>query len=126
MSILKYLNFPRSIKPEDAVGKLDLVIFSDGSKDVYTYTYGRWQKDAGNYDSRLVTLKNCFAPIKVVDIIRLGLSDAATSKRLRSTIETKTRMSFNIVHHILDSEIVKAMINKERCRKVPKLMNGIG
>lgn len=33
--MLKYHNFPRSTKPEDAVGKSDLVIFSDGSKDAY-------------------------------------------------------------------------------------------
>ena len=48
--MLKYLNFPRSIKPEDAVGKPDLVIFSDSSKDAHgAVAYARWKKTDCNY-----------------------------------------------------------------------------
>ena len=59
-----------------------------------------------------MTSKNRIAPFKVVDIVKLELSLAVISKGLRSTIETKKRMSFNMVYHIVDNEIVKVMINK--------------
>ena len=109
---LKSLSFPRSIKPENTFGKPDLVIFSDGSKEAYgAVAYTRWQTTDGSYKYRLVTSKNRIAPIKIVDIVRLELSGAVISKRLRSTIESETRLSFNMVYHIVDSEI--AMINKE-------------
>ena len=112
--MLQSLNFPRSIKPKNANGKPDLVIFSDGSKEAYgAVAYARWQRSDGNFESRLIASKNRIAPVKTIDIVRLELSGAVISKRLRSTIETETRISFNKVYHIVDSEIVKAMINKE-------------
>lgn len=112
--LLKYLNFPRSIKAEDTVGQPDLVIFLDGSKDAYaTVSYARWKKADDNYESRFLTSKNHVAPIKVADILRLELPGALISKRLKSTIEAETRMSFNMVCHIVSIEIVKIMINQE-------------
>ena len=55
--------------------------------------------------------KNRIARVEVVGIARLF--SAVISKRLKSTIETETKMSFNLVHHIVDSELVKVMINNE-------------
>ena len=60
-----------------------------------------------------MTSENRIVPIKVVDIVRLELSGAVITKRLRSTLETAKMISFSMVYHIADSEIVKAMINKE-------------
>lgn len=72
--ILKYLNFQRKIKP-------DLLIFLDGSKDAYgAVTYVRWQKVDGNYESRLVILKNRIAPIKVVDIVDSEIVETMKNK----------------------------------------------
>ena len=111
---LQSLSFPRTIKPKNAIGKPDLVIFSDGSKEAYgAVAYTRWETTDGTYECRLITSKNRIAPIKIVDIVRLELSGAVISNRLRSTIEAESRLNFNIVYHIVDSEIVKAMINKE-------------
>ena len=136
---LKSISFPRSIKPENAIGKPDLVIFSDGSKEAYgAVAYTRWQTTDGSYKCCLVTSKNRIAPIKIVDIVRLELSGAVISKKLRSTIEAETRLNLNMVYHIVDSEIVKAMINKamdlvhlqqaalEKYDRVPSQTNGIG
>ena len=111
---LKSLSFPRSIKPENAIGKPDLVIFSDNSNEAYgAVAYTRRQTTDGSYKCRLVTSKNRIAPIRIIDIVRLELSGAVISKRLRSTIEAETRLNLNMVYHIVDSKIVKAMINKE-------------
>ena len=55
---LKSLSFPRSIKQENAIGKPDLVIFSDGSKEAYgAVAYTRWQTTDGSYKCRLVTFE---------------------------------------------------------------------
>ena len=111
---LKSLSFPRSTKPGNAIEKPDLDLFSDGSKEAYgAVAFTRWQTTDGSYKCRLVTSKNRIAPFKIVDIVRLELSGAATSERLRSTIEAETRLNLNMVYHIVDSKIVKAMINKE-------------
>ena len=57
--------------------------------------------------------KNRIAPIKIVDIVHLELSGAVISKRLRCFIQEELRYQFEKVYHIVDSEIVKAMISKE-------------
>ena len=55
---LKSLSFPRSIKQENAIGKPDLVIFSDGSKEAYgAVAYTRWQTTDDSYKCRLVTFE---------------------------------------------------------------------
>ena len=60
-----------------------------------------------------MTAKSRIAPIKVVDIVQLELAGAVVSKCLRVFIEEEMRYKFTKVYHIIDSEIVKAMINKE-------------
>lgn len=72
MHMIKYLNFPGSIKPQDAVWKPDLAIFSDSSKGAYgAVAYARWKKCYGNYESRLMFPKNRIARVEVVGIARL-------------------------------------------------------
>lgn len=109
---LKEVEFPRCIKPSNAIGAPVLVIFSDGSGDAYgEVAYARWMIKDGTYKARLIASKNRIAPIKIVDIVHLELSSAVISKRLKIFIQA--RYTFAAVYHIVDSEIVKAMINKE-------------
>lgn len=50
---------PKSIKQENSIGK-------PASKEAYcTVAHVRWQKTDGNYEFRLVTSKNCIAPINI-------------------------------------------------------------
>ena len=51
--------------------------------------------------------------MRIVDIVCLELSGAVLSKRLRVFIQEEVRYTFTAVYHIVDSEIVKAMISKE-------------
>ncbi|KAK2549017.1 hypothetical protein P5673_030646 [Acropora cervicornis] len=67
----------------------------------------------GTYQAQLIASKNRIAPVKIVDIVRLELSGAVIAKRLRVFIQTEVRYNFTAVYHIVDSEIVKAMISKE-------------
>ena len=111
---LENVSFDRSIKPEKAVNDPVLVIFSDGSGEAYgAAAYAQWQLEDQSYSSSLITAKNRIAPIKIVDIVRLELSGAVISKRLRRFIQEELRYQFEKVYHIVDSEIVKAMISKE-------------
>ena len=111
---MKEIEFPRCIKPSNAIGDPVLVIFSDGSGDAYgAMAYARWMTKDGTYETRIVASKNRIASIKIVDIVRLELSGAVIGKRLRVFIQAEIRYTFTAVYHIVDSEIVKAMINKE-------------
>ena len=108
------ISFNRSIKPANTVGNPVLIIFSDGSTEAYgAAAYARWQLQDKSYESRLITAKNRIAPIKTMDIVRLELAGAVVGKRLRSFIKTEMRIKFDKIYHIIDSEIVKAMISKE-------------
>ncbi len=73
--------------------------------------YARWRTKDG-YTSRLIAAKSRIAPLKVEDIVRLELSGATISARLRTFICKELKMKFKKVYHIVDSSIVKAMINK--------------
>ena len=53
------------------------------------------------------------SPLKTETIVRLELAAAVLSKRLRCSIIDHTRLKFEQVFHIVDSEIVRAMINKD-------------
>ena len=64
-------------------------------------------------ESSLLLSKSKIAPAKAITIVRLELLAAVISKRLRTTIEKECRYTFDRVIHIVDSEIVRAMIQRE-------------
>ena len=109
----KKLTFSRSVKPKGGSSP-EMVIFSDGSKDAYgTAAYIRWKTEKG-YTSNLLIAKSRIAPLKVIDTVRLELCGAVLNARLWSFIRKEMEdIKFKEVYHIVDSEIVKAMINKE-------------
>ena len=107
------LTFMRSVKP--ANGELPvLVLFSDGSKEAYgVAAYIRWRTNQG-YVSNLVAAKSRIAPLKIIDVVRLELCGAVLNSRLyKFILNEMPDLDFKQVYHIVDSEIVKAMINKE-------------
>ena len=113
---VEQLKFPRSLTPasERVEGSQSLVIFSDGSSQAYGgVAYCRWKLTSGRFESRLIAAKSRVAPIKIIDIVSLELCGAVTSKRLRESIQAKLDMNFTRIHHLVDSEIVKAMINRQ-------------
>ena len=132
---IKNLSFHRSITPEDKIGSPSLVIFSDASNEAYgTVAYTRWKVPNG-YECRLIATKCRIAPLKIHDIVRQELCGAVVSKRLRCYIEKELNIKFERIYHILDSEIVKAMINKSSygfntfaANRIGEIhqMNGIG
>ena len=65
----------------------------------------------GSYISNLITAKSRIAPLKVINIVRLELCGAVISKRLREVICKDLSVKFERVIHLVDSEIVRAMIN---------------
>ena len=112
-SQLKSVCVERCIKPGHAVGKPSLVIFSDASSEAYgAVAYARWQLLNGQYKANIIASKNRIAPVNSHNIVRLELAGAVLSARLRSFIQSEMRYDFKEVYHIVDSEIVKAMVNK--------------
>ena len=111
MSQLSDVVIYRCMKPSNAKGSPVLVVFSDASMDAYgTVCYVRWEIDNGKYKSFLLASKSRIAPITIV---RLELLAAVLSNRLRNSIENECRFQFEPVIHIVDSEIVGAMIQRE-------------
>ena len=107
------LKFYRSNTPDEAIkAEPTLVIFSDGSREAYgAVAYCRWETKNG-FESRLLLSKNRIAPLKVIDIVKLELCGALLSVRLRKFIEKEYVLKFRKVYHLIDSQIVKAMIGK--------------
>ena len=110
---VKSLRFNRSLKPANAESPI-LAIFSDGSKDAYsTVAYVRW-KTPGGFEANLIAGKSRIAPLRILDIVRLELCGAVLNSRLYSFIVHELDgIKFEGVHHIIDSEIVKAMISRD-------------
>ena len=107
------LTFKRCIKPYDAIGD-PILILLDASEQAYgTSTYARWQLRHGSFASCLLTSKGRISPLKTETVVRLELAGAVLSKRIRSSITKYSRLNFTKVIHIVGSEIVRAMINKE-------------
>ena len=111
---LTELKFQRTLTPQDSVGKPMMIIFSDGSEHAYgAVAYLRWKTQDGRYESRLIMAKSRMAPLKTVDIVRIELCGAVLSKRLRATILKEMQPQLERVIHLVDSEIVHAMIHKQ-------------
>ena len=58
-------------------------------------------------------MKNRLAPVKKMSIDRIELCAAVMNKRLKSFIEKEFRYQFSECYHIVDSQIVRAMIQKQ-------------
>ena len=113
MKEVEQVRFSRTITPEDAVGNPSLIIFSNGSEDAYgAVAYARWKTTEG-FVSKLIAAKSRMAPLKTIDIVRIELCGAVIGKRLRETLQSEMELKFERVIHIIDSEIVQAMIWKE-------------
>ena len=110
---MNQIRFTRCLKPMDAIGDPILVVFSDASKDAYAAcAYVRWQRKNNQFESNLILSKNRLAPIKKMSIDRIELCGAVLNKRLKVFIEKECRYRFEKIYHIVDSQIVHAMIQK--------------
>jgi len=111
---MEKLQFTRSTKAPGAIGKPTLIVFSDASEDaIGACAYVRWETDRGDYVSRLLVAKSRLAPLRKTTIPRLELNAALMGTRLGDFIKTETRMQFAKTFYIVDSEIVRAQIQKE-------------
>ncbi|XP_033117656.1 uncharacterized protein LOC117117465, partial [Anneissia japonica] len=108
--------FKRCVKPVAAKPGADptLVMFSDASeKAMGAVAYIRYEVQDGRYESHLMASKSRVASIEITSIVRLELSAAVLSKRLAKTIMEETNICFQRVFYIVDSMIVRAMIQKQ-------------
>ena len=112
--------FQRCIKLEEATGDPILVLFSDGSENIFgTCAYTRWQTESGSFVSSLIASKSRLAPLKEITIVRIELNGAVLSVlfcfffRLEDFIISEGRLQFVKTYYIVDSEIVRAMISRK-------------
>lgn len=111
---LENIRFKRAIRPENAVGDPVLILFSDGSKHSYgAVAYCRFLTQSGDYETSIIMAKNKITPAKMMSVPRIELCGAVLSCRLRERIELELDWQFKSVYHIVDSEIVRAQIQKD-------------
>ena len=106
--------FSRSIKPPRAVGKPTLIIFSDGSNEAFgACAYARWNLSDNGFESRLIAAKTRVSPLKRMTIVRIELNGAVLAARLATFLKKEMQLEFDATFFLTDSEIVRAMIQKE-------------
>ena len=111
---LENLRVNRSIRPDRAIGNPVLIMFSDGSRYAYgAVAYCRFFTGSGGYKTFIIMAKTKMAPTKQMTIPRIELCAAVLSCRLRTRIEQELDWQFEKVIHLVDSEIVRAQIQKD-------------
>ena len=95
-------------------GEPSIIMFSDGSEDTYeACAYLRWKLPDGSFDSNLIASTCRVAPLKRISVPCLELCGAVLSKWLRKFIAAESHLQFTKEHFIVDSEIIRAMLQKE-------------
>jgi hypothetical protein len=112
---LREFEFPRCLKPDDAIGNPMLVIFTDASEMAYgACAYVRWACDGKKqFSAKLIMSKNRIAPRKRMTIPRLELCGAVLGSQLRKFVTTEMDYEFESVVCLTDSTIVRSQIQKE-------------
>ena len=92
----------------------DPVLISDGSSEAYgACAYARWQLKNQRFESQLIMSKNRLAPVRKISVDRIELCGAVLNKRLKVLINEQCRYKFQRCYHVVDSQIVQAMIQKD-------------
>ena len=111
---MEKITVKRCLKPHNAIGDPILIIFSDGSNNAYgACAYVRWELSTREFVSYIILSKNRLAPVKRMSIDRIELCGAVLNKRLKTVLQQQCRYKFQRYYHIVDSQIVHAMIHKE-------------
>ena len=111
---MKHVTFKRCMKPDGAITDPVLIIFSDGSSEAYgACAYARWQLKNQRFVSQLIVSKNRLAPVRKISVDRIELCGAVLNKRLKVLINEQCRYKFQRCYHVVDSQIVHAMIQKD-------------
>jgi len=112
--VMEDIVFQRSTKPPTAIGEPSLVLFSDASEEAFgACAYVRWALQDGSYKSNLLVAKSRLSPMRKITIPRLELNGALLAARLNSFITKESSISFIERYFIIDSEIVRAQIQRE-------------
>ena len=111
---MEKISVKRCLKTHDAIGDPILIIFSDGSNNAYgACAYVRWELSTRKFVSYIILSKNRLTPVKRISIDRIELCGAILNKRLKIVLQQRSRYKFQRYYHIVDSQIVHAMIHKK-------------
>lgn len=102
------------MKPKDAVEKPSLIIFSHRSKDAYVVVgYCCFRTQSGTFESFIMMAMSKIAHSKHLTIPRIQLCAVVMPCRLRRKMLCELDWKFEKVYHIVDSEIVRAQMQKD-------------
>ena len=107
-------SFPRCIKPKNAVGNPPLVVSSDASKEAFgACAYAVWELEDGSHVSNLILAKSRLAPKRQTSIVQSELCGLLLAVRIKCFLFEHSRLKFDRINFIVNSEIVRAMTQKE-------------
>ena len=110
---VELIRFKRCIKPENAIGDPELLMFSDGSSDAMcTVAYARWLLSDSKFECRLWCAKTRVTPLKKTKIPRVEMQAAVMSSRLSKTIQEQGSLQFTNTYYIIDSTCTLALLKK--------------
>ena len=108
------VRFPRCIRPRDAVGLPELVLFNDASKDAMcTAAYLRWSLSNGSFESCLWAAKTRVTPLLKDTIPRSEMKSCVMSTRLGKDIKENGGLEVSKTTYILDSSCTLALLKKD-------------
>ena len=111
---MQNVSFRRYLKPKHTIDKPILILFSDASEQAFgCCAYIRWRLADNTFVVNLVAAKSRIVPMKKMSIVRLELNAGLMAKRLHEFIMSESRFDFERSYFIIDSEIVRCMIQKE-------------
>lgn len=104
----------RCVTPENAVGKPQLITFSDSSSRAFgSVSYLRWKIADGQFSVKFLIAKTRVAPTRQITLARLELLSAVLAARLTDTVKTHLRISISECVHFTDSMICLGWITNE-------------
>ena len=111
---LEDVDFNRCLKPGNAIGNTVLVTFSDASNGAFgACSYLHWETKGGLFKAVLVASKSRVSPMKILSIVRLELCAAVIGIRLANLIKEEIRFEICQEIYIVDSQVVRSMIQKD-------------
>ena len=114
---LNQIVIPRCVKPDNAIGKPSLIIFSDGSEEAFGFSaYVRWKTTDDYHSSMLIFSKSRVGPLNRITVPQMELNGAVLASRGKRVLLEELTYDFENVSHLVDSETVLHQINNVATR----------
>jgi hypothetical protein len=123
---LEKIQFPRSVRPKNAIGQPSLIGFWDGADAAFLgKVYARWNLEDGSVESRLIACKVRIVPSKGITTPRAELCGLLILSRLLNVIINSMQVLPESITCLGDSECTIACLEAKTSVMAPYFANRI-